>query len=129
MDSRRSGSQCAWAAGSRLPASTGTAPLPLFAPRVQDSLVLPRRTARWSILPWWLLARAPGATATPWPTGRFAVWHVLIRSWLKIEGLGDSREVLFTFENFYRNCLVHLKNQKVFKISHHIESYSTCMKH
>ena len=26
-------------------------------------------------------------------------------------------------------CLVHPKNQKIFKILRHIESYSTCMKH
>ena len=32
-------------------------------------------------------------------------------------------------KNFnYRPCLVHPKNQKLFKISRHIESFGTCMK-
>jgi len=30
---------------------------------------------------------------------------------------------------FLRPCLVHTKNQKLFKISRHIESCGTCMKH
>jgi len=31
--------------------------------------------------------------------------------------------------NMFRPCLVNAKNQKVFKISCHIESCSTCMKY
>ena len=40
-----------------------------------------------------------------------------------------SVETCLCFFFILRPCLVHPENQKIFKIPHHIESCSTCMKH
>ena len=53
---------------------------------------------------------------------KFDVMKNLVKFWV----FGASKQGVCLID---RPCLVHPENQKVFKISRHIESCGTCMKH